>query len=123
MNKFYELVEGIVSKWAIKDGIISVDWTIGGVTGGSCWDNSPANIPVTASPEPEFEDLDKILAEICPNISFLQYKRLCQAVIKTKEETEDCYYGNYYEKRIKSFSIADLEEYLKDNNLWNENAP
>ncbi len=122
MNKFYELVEGIVSKQAIKDGIISVDWTIGGITGGDCW-GSDADIPRTADPEPEFEDLDKILAEVCPNISFLQYKRLCQAVIKTKEETENCYYGNYYEKRIKSFSIADLEEYLKDNNLWNENAP
>lgn len=122
MNKFYKLVEGIVSKQAIKDGIISVDWTIGGITGGDCW-GSDADIPRTADPEPEFEDLDKILAEVCPNISFLQYKRLCQAVIKTKEETENCYYGNYYEKRIKSFSIAELEEYLKDNNLWNENAP
>lgn len=122
MNKFYKLVEGIVSKWAIKDGIISVDWTIGGVTGGDCW-GSDADIPRTADPEPEFEDLDKILAEVCPNISFLQYKRLCQAIIKTKDWTEAGYYGNYYEKRIKSFSIAELEEYLKDNNLWNENAP
>lgn len=122
MNKFYKLVEGIVSKWAIKDGIISVDWTIGGITGGDCW-GSDADIPRTADPEPEFEDLDKILAEVCPNISFLQYKRLCQAIIKTKDWTEAGYYGNYYEKRIKSFSIAELEEYLKDNNLWNENAP
>jgi len=122
MNKFYKLVEGIVSKWAIKDGIISVDWTIGGLTGGSCWGGS-ADTARTADPEPEFEDLDKILAEICPNISFLQYKRLCQAIIKTKDWTEAGYYGNYYEKRIKSFSIAELEEYLKDNNLWNENAP
>ncbi len=122
MNKFYELVEGIVSKQAIKDGIISVDWTIGGITGGDCW-GSDADIPRTADPEPEFEDLDKILAEVCPNISFLQYKRLCQAIIKTKDWTEAGYYGNYYEKRIKSFSIAELEEYLKDNNLWNENAP
>ena len=122
MNKFYELVEGIVSKWAIKDGIIRVDWTIGGVTGGDCWGSS-ANTARIADPEPEFESLDRILAEVCPNISFIQYKRLCQAIIKTKEEIENCYYGNYYEKRIKSFSIADLEEYLKDNNLWNENAP
>lgn len=122
MNKFYKLVEGIVSKWAIKEGIISVDWTIGGITGGDCW-GSDADIPRTADPEPEFEDLDKILAEVCPNISFLQYKRLCQAIIKTKDWTEAGYYGNYYEKRIKSFSIAELEEYLKDNNLWNENAP
>ena len=122
MNKFYKLVESIVSKWAIEDGIISIDWTIGGMTGGSCWGNS-ADTARTADPEPEFEDLDKILAEICPNISFLQYKRLCQAVIKTKDQTEGGYYGNYHEKRIKSFSVAELEEYLKDNNLWNENAP
>ncbi len=87
MNKFYKLVESIVSKWAIKDGIISVDWTIGGLTGGSCWGGS-ADTARTADPEPEFEDLDKILAEICPNISFLQYRRLCQAVIKTKDQTE-----------------------------------
>ena len=122
MNKFYKLVESIVSKWAIEDGIISIDWTIGGMTGGNCWGNS-ADTARTADPEPEFEDLDKILAEICPNISFLQYKRLCQAVIKTKDQTEGGYYGNYYETRIKSFSVAELEEYLKDNNLWNENAP
>lgn len=120
-NKFYELVESIVDKWAIKDGIISVDWTIGGLTGGNCWGGT-ANIPRTAEPEPEFEALDKILAEVCPNISFLQYKRLCQAIIKIEEETENCYYGNYYDERIKSFSIADLEEYLKDNNLWKEDA-
>lgn len=122
MNKFYQLVEGIISKYNIKDGVVGIEWRIGGITGGSCWGDK-ADRPVDGEPEPEFENLDVILAEICPNISFLQYKRLCQSIIKIGERSSYEYYGNYYDYATKSFAIADLEKYLKDNNLWNEDAP
>lgn len=121
MNKFYKLVEGLISKWAIEDGKIQVKWRTGGITGGNCW-GGKANRPVDGEPEPEFESLDKILAEICPTISFLQYKRLCQAIVKTDSDTEYEYYGNSYTYGIRSCSITDLEEYLKENNLWDESA-
>ncbi len=120
-NNFYKIVENIVDKWAIsEDGTIKIEWTIGGMTGGNCWEGSKDCVARSADPEPEFEYLNKILENLCPDIKFLQYKRLCQEIIKTDNRYESGYYGNHYEYAIKSFKISDLEKYLKENNLWED---
>jgi|SRR5690349_4354210 len=101
---------------------LKIDWTIGGMTGGSCWDDGETDNhrPVSADPEPELEELDKLLEVFCPTITFMQYKRLSQALIKRDTYTDYEYYGNYYEKAVKFVVLSDLEQYLKDNGLWTE---
>ncbi len=106
----------------VEHPLIRVEWTIGGRTGGSCWDDGSVDNhrPVTADPEPEFEKLDNILEAICPKITFLQYKKLCNNVVKRSEYTDHEYYGNYYKRAVKTVVLSDLEKYLKENNLWEE---
>jgi hypothetical protein len=90
---------------------ISVSWTTGGVTGGSCWDTGDEpdrHRPVRGEQEPEFEALDLILGHFCPAIGFLQYKNLCAGIIKTDSQTQNDYYGNYTEVGIKFCVIKDL---------------
>lgn len=66
---------------------------IGGVSGGSCWENSNP-CAYTAHDRPkEFGGMDRILLAICPNITYLQYKSLAH-LVETHEATEYEYYGN-----------------------------
>ena len=88
---------------------LSVEWTIGGQTSGSCWDtgDSDPHHGVTADDEPELDGLDRILEEIAPGITYLEYKKLAK-IMKTHDHTEHEYYGNYYEKRVKYVEAPDL---------------
>lgn len=90
-------------------------WVIGGEHGGSCWGREPR--PVTAEPEPEFEQLDAILEGICPHISFLQYKRICTECIETDTDSETEYYGNWTEYAIKKVKLSKLFDVLKEKNI------
>lgn len=94
---------------------IEVSWTTGGMTGGSCWGGEHRAVDPDM-PE-ELVDLDKILALVCPNISFLQYKALCATLVKTESYTDSEYYGNYYNKIKKILFIDDLYSYLKTNKM------
>jgi hypothetical protein len=72
---------------------------VGGISGGSCWDTGEGGDPhyayTEAHDDPTIECLDDILAKFCPEITFLQYKRLVKEAELTSEEsgTND-YYGN-----------------------------
>ncbi len=100
--------------------VLKTTWVTGGLTGGSCYGDS-ADQPVDPEEEPEFEELDKVLEAICPNITFLQYKKLVASVVSRDREDRDyCYYGNYYDKTTKSVDLNTLEQYLKEKGLWAE---
>lgn len=92
-----------------------VDWVTGGLTGGNCWGDN-ADSPISADPEPEMHGIDDILSEVCPNISFLTYKKLMQEIVKTGEDTSYEYYGNYTHYAYKTVNIRDLyDELVKGN--------
>jgi len=57
------------------DPFIELDWVTGGITGGSCW-GGEADQPIESEKEPDFSELDLILEEFAPNITYLQYKKL-----------------------------------------------
>lgn len=99
----------------VSEGV-EVKWVIGGVTGGSCWSSSHLE-PRSAEDEPEFEELDNILEVICPKISLLQYKKLCQEVIKTEEDSSRGYYGNCTKYKIKSVNFKVLYDALYSRGL------
>jgi hypothetical protein len=97
---------------------LSIQWVIGGMQGGNCW-GGEANQSVSAEPEPEFEEFDKILEKVCPSISFIQYKRLVQECVVVGEGSGyGEYYGNYTDYGKKSCKIRTLAEALKKRGLW-----
>lgn len=90
------------------------DWSTGGLSGGSCW-GTENHYPTEGSPEPEFLDLDKILESLCPNISFLQYKKLMKSLnIDESTWTDDEYYGNCTHMSSKCINLNDLYNALKE---------
>lgn len=68
----------------------SNSWSRGGTYG--TWCDEELGI-ISPEPQPEFTAFDDILMEICPNITFLQYKKLYNECVKIDEFSEHDYYG------------------------------
>jgi len=95
---------------AEKLPVIYQRYKTGGVTGGSCWERNMRNYK-NDEPRPNWEALDKVLTELCPNITYLQYKAIEQLVINANESDED-YYGNREEYDIWYLPLETLYEHL-----------
>lgn len=92
-----------------KGKLVSESWC-GGGTWGNCWGGSGT---VSGESPVEFKELDNLLEELCPDISFLQYKKLMTNCVKIDEWYEHDYYGG---STINYRYICDLEklgEYLE----------
>lgn len=97
---------------------ISCEWKTGGQGGGSCWDDGDAtHYAIDGDSEPEFDELDKVLTDVCPNITFLQYKKLCNEVVHNYEYTSNEYYGNYTNYSVKWIDVEELYNYLKKEGI------
>ncbi len=87
---------------------------IGGVSGGSCWESSNPQPYYSDEPDPELStELDLIFESICPNISYLCYRKV-ESKIKSDEEIDYEYYGNRTDYRIHYLSIRDLYDTLME---------
>ena len=74
-----------------KDGKLrSEKWATGGAL-GNCWDSHLS--PVSPDDPLDFKAFDDLLEEICPNITFLHYKKLRKECIETEDSYESDYYG------------------------------
>jgi hypothetical protein len=113
-DKFYSYCGN--KKIDLDKNYLYIYWRTGGESGGSCWDDGTEDnhYAVSADPEPEFESLDKLLIKLCPNISYLQYKRIIGSVIKTGEYTQNEYYGNYTTYSYKVILLRDLFNILNE---------
>lgn len=104
--------EEFIQKWDRLN--YTVQWTTGGLTGGSCYGDS-ADRPVEPEPEPELYTLDEILMEECPNLTFLEYRRMMRddklIVRRTWEDRE--YYGNFYAQASKQVDLDVLWPYIE----------
>lgn len=93
------------------------EWTSGGQTGGSCWDEGDSHYyPIDSDPEPD-TDLDFVLEKICPQITFLQYKALVHGLEERDSYSVNEYYGNYTTYGIKTINLSVLYDALKDKGL------
>jgi hypothetical protein len=92
------------------------EWCSGGISGGNCWGDD-GHYAAEGESEPEFTDLDNILNEICPNITYLQYKKLISKVIKEDSYTQHEYYGNSSNYSYKTVLLKDLYDALKELDL------
>lgn len=91
---------------------------VGGVTGGTCWDDSNPHYESSSvsDGDREFKDLDALLTDVCSNITFLQYKQIIR-LVKNDTRTEYEYYGNTMEYETQSIKLQDLYDKLKEMEL------
>jgi hypothetical protein len=92
----------------------SGSWCLGG-SWADCWGNH-GTVAAEAPPE-NFRELDEILEKIAPHITFLQYKSIYGAVVKTDEYGEGDYYGGSTSHAYRYFSMSNLYDELDKRDL------
>lgn len=93
---------------------LEASWVTGGMSGGDCWGASPS-YSVTAESEPQDTALDAILEEVCPTLTFLQWRRLMRESVYeygTSESYE--YYGNYTIYATRKLDLPTLYRALRE---------
>ena len=60
----------------IDEVVVYGKYETGGYSGGSCWDDSDPQHYSADAPKDRLRLLDLVLAKLCPNISYLQYKEI-----------------------------------------------
>lgn len=102
-----------------KDDFLYEKWCSGGISGGSCWDDGSQDnhYAMSGEKEPEFSCLDTILENLCPNISFIKYKKLTNEIVKYGDYTVGEYYGNSTNYGFKTVNLGDLYDKLKEMSL------
>lgn len=107
--------EVYVTDYKKRKNVIVATWSLGGMTGASCYDTSekPARMrSLSVEIEPEFECLDRILELFCPEITFIQYKTLVSKVIERFEEGSSDFYGNTDKTGVKVIDMRRLYDRL-----------
>lgn len=88
----------------------TVYWCIGGRDGGNCWGNN-YSYSIDAEEEPEI-GIDELLEQVCPNITYLQYKKIIKDVVHKEQKEIREYYGNYRIVKYKIIIYRDLYDAL-----------
>lgn len=118
MDKIDEVINKYSSQdYEGKNVIESESWCNGG-TWCNCWGNEGT---VETEKAPEFEIFDNLLTELCPNITFLQYKKLYNACVWIDDYNENDYYGGSTSHSVYKCNVKKLKEMLIEMNLIKEN--
>lgn len=107
-------------RWAVKSGLANSDtfesesWCLGGTTGsymGTIHTVSPS------APPASFERFDDLMEEICPQMTFLQYKKIYNQCVTVKESSSHDYYGGTTNYACYVCDVKKLHELLVAMNL------
>ena len=96
--------------------ITSKEWCNGG-SWCDCWGNSGS---VESDSPKEFTEFDDLLMKICPEITFLQYKKIYHECVTTITYEERDYYGGSTSNSYHRCNIGKLKELLKEMKLYHE---
>ena len=100
-----------VESWMGTPECYEVEWRTGGMSGGNCWGDEPS-YSLDADDVPEMTGIDELFAEICPNITFLEYKRVMKDLVESDSRTEYEYYGNHTNYGIRRVNYRQLYDRL-----------
>ena len=98
-------------RWHGTPDCYEVEWRTGGMSGGNCWGDKPS-YRVDADDVPELTMLDELFEEMCPEMTFLAYKRVMQDLIEQDSRTDREYYGNYTTYSIQRVNYRRLYDRL-----------
>lgn len=95
----------------VSDLYLYTSWVTGGQSGGSCWDTEERHqfSSMGSEPEPEFQGLSKMMEDLKINVS--KYHKIKEK-LQYIEWTQNEYYGNYTNYRMKYISVRDLYNVL-----------
>lgn len=95
---------------------------IGGVAGGSCWDDGSSDPHYSYTRDEKFEGI-KVLEDICEliNISFMDYKKLQKNILTDTYNVSE-YYGNYRTMCIYYIKLDDVFSLLSKYDFPTENT-
>ena len=102
----------MLSQALTDDEFIWLAHETGGVSGGSCWDESDPQPYLTDEAMPEFIIFYKLLELTVPTIGFLQVKLMEHELIHSMEYTDYEYYGNSTDYSIKYAKVSDIYNWL-----------
>jgi hypothetical protein len=97
--------------------ITSQSWSMGG-DWKDCWGGG-GSVSGEAPPE-TFEAFDNILEEICPEISFLKYRKIWGQCIETDDYRDHDYYGGSTSNGFYSLNVERLYNILVEMKLIEE---
>ena len=100
-----------LNKLGNENKLTSSSWSLGG-TWGSCWSDVLGSI--TPETPRDFEEFDRLLESICPNLTFLQYKKLERECTEIVEYHESDYYGGCEYRAHHSCDLQKLYELLTE---------
>ncbi len=83
----------------------------GGVSGGSCWDSSNPQPYTSERPKNHMKILDLVLEKLCPNITYLDYKKISELIVNS-EISEYEYYGNSTDWVIEYIPLDELYKHF-----------
>lgn len=87
-------------------------WSLGGTSG----DYNGNTREVSIEAEPDFpSEFDAILGAVMPNCTFMQYKKILNAVKVVGERVHRDYYGGRTTEGHKGFNVHKLYKYLSDS--------
>ena len=99
------------------DTLTSSRWTTGG-TWGDCWGNTGECF---SDPQPEFEEFDKLIERIAPNITFVNYKKLYNECVTIETDDECDYYGGCCHKAYYKCDLHKLCDMMVEMKLIGNN--
>ena len=118
IQKHFDEFDFIGKKRSNGKDCLKIEWCIGGQSGGSCYDTDDhVYHPIDPDTEPEFNDIDKILEVLAPDISFIQYKSIVRDVLKQNTKKQNDYYGNHSNYAVKYILLEELFEALQKRDL------
>ena len=94
----------------------SEEWTLG----GTIRDWNGYTVEFLKEQTPDFVEFDELIEQVCPNISFIQYKNVYRKCVAQKTRTEHDYYGGSEEKAWWECNLKDLYKILLEKGLITE---
>ena len=111
------LYEGVFEPLSLYNGLngelTSNTWTTGG-TWGDCWGGKGECDP---DPQPEFEEFDRLIERVAPNITFMKYKRLYSECVEILNDYECDYYGGRRTTARYRCDLKKLYDMMEEMNL------
>lgn len=113
MSSYDTIIKPFSNKYD-EEGVLESDsWSDGGF-----WFNYKGERgDIEPDIRPEFTELDDMLTQICPNITFLQYKKLFKECVNVEKFTEYDYYGGNEQREKWTCDLKKLHKMLVDMNL------
>lgn len=94
----------------------SEEWTLGGTT--SDWNGY--TVEFLKEQTPDFVEFDELIEQVCPNISFIQYKNIYRKCVVQKTRTDYDYYSGSEEKAWWECNLKTLYKTLLEKGLITE---